>query len=60
MLKYSSKSFIKLLLNFLKNLFIFFKKFLMMFLCLNVVQEKRALSLSDNALLYNVICFLFA
>ena len=55
MLKYSSKSFIKLLLNFLKNLFIFFKKFLMLFLCLNVVQEKRALSLSDNALLYNVI-----
>ena len=32
MLKYSSKSFIKLLLNFLKNLFIFFKKFLMLFL----------------------------
>jgi hypothetical protein len=32
MLKYSSKSFIKLLKNFFKNLFIFFKKFLMLFL----------------------------
>ena len=32
MLKYSSKSFIIFLKNFFKNLFIFFKKFLMLFL----------------------------
>ena len=50
MLKYSSKSFIKLLLNFLKNLFIFFKKFLMLFLEDKIRDKKRALSLSDNAL----------
>jgi hypothetical protein len=41
MLKYSSKSFIKLLKNFFKNLFIIFKKFLMLFLIVIIRDKKK-------------------